>query len=323
MFDRGIVNQSFIVERYSMISPKPGVFISYAHKDGMEFTRRLAFALSLYMDVFWDRRLQAGEYPPQLYKEIEARDFILLVMSPYSLNSVWCLDECDYAVRHGKKVVLARIYDDCHCDLEKELADKYTYGPFNEDFEAGFRRITQMMLGHPVSSWEYASNISDDTELLYMLDHGTIPSLISQNLAHWIISEKLWKSMEKEPALDHFIIQHGTPCTPAGLIRQCNNLLQQFEFMNNAPGFIMAKQAVEIVHDFVNAFAIVHKEDHLATGQAVAKIGRDVYDYLLLRTELANSVDQFLRVQGYYHFDVAEKLRELVFLHANRSRHLY
>ena len=56
-----------------MTAKKPSVFISYAHKDGMEFTRRLAFALSMYMDVFWDRRLQAGPYPPQLLKEIEQR----------------------------------------------------------------------------------------------------------------------------------------------------------------------------------------------------------------------------------------------------------
>ena len=73
-----------------MTSKKPSVFISYAHKDSMEFTHRLAFALSMYMDVFWDRRLQAGPYPLQLMQEIESRDFFVLIMSPYSLNSEWC-----------------------------------------------------------------------------------------------------------------------------------------------------------------------------------------------------------------------------------------
>jgi hypothetical protein len=51
---------------------KKSVFISYAHKDAMDFTRRLAFDLSFFADVFWDRRLQAGKYPPQLKQEIEA-----------------------------------------------------------------------------------------------------------------------------------------------------------------------------------------------------------------------------------------------------------
>ena len=53
------------------MNEQKSVFISYAHKDGLDFTRRLSYALSLYMDVFWDRGLSATDYPKELETQIE------------------------------------------------------------------------------------------------------------------------------------------------------------------------------------------------------------------------------------------------------------
>jgi hypothetical protein len=74
---------------------RKSAFVSYAHRAAWDFTRRLVFSLGMYADVFWDRRLSAGPFPPQLYSEIEARDFFLFVMTPSSLESDWCKKELD------------------------------------------------------------------------------------------------------------------------------------------------------------------------------------------------------------------------------------
>lgn len=83
---------------------KKSVFISYSNHDALDFTRRLAFGLGLYMDVFWDRRLKAGDFIIQLDDEIEKRDFLLFVMSPFSFESKWCRYEFQRA-QELKKVL--------------------------------------------------------------------------------------------------------------------------------------------------------------------------------------------------------------------------
>src|SRR5258708_6526626 len=81
-------------EKYSMADAPKTVFISYAHIDGFDFTRRLAFALDPYAKVFWDRHLETGPFPEQLYGKIEACEYFVLVLSPMSLREDgWCRKE--------------------------------------------------------------------------------------------------------------------------------------------------------------------------------------------------------------------------------------
>ena len=61
--------------------PRKSAFVSYAHHDGLEFMRRLGFALRFYVDIFGDRDLPPGPFPKYLYQEIEKRDFFLFVMA--------------------------------------------------------------------------------------------------------------------------------------------------------------------------------------------------------------------------------------------------
>ena len=239
------------------------------------------------------------------------------------MSSVWCLREGKRAFEHNRQIALAKIYPESNTPLETILTSEYTYGDFTEDFEVGFRRITTMMMGYSVSSWEYASNVSDDNELLQMLGHGQIPSLITRSLLQWIIVEKLWKNIEQYRALDNPLILHGDPCTSEGLVRQCDSLLEQFEYTNDTPGFVVVKEASKILKPFIRKMKRASSEDHLAMGQIASKFGKDIYQYLLLLAEIKGSVSEFQRIEGFYTFDLAEKLRELVFIHANRSRYLY
>src|SRR5258708_7338441 len=122
----------------------------------MDAVRRLAFALSLYMDVYWDRRVQVGDYLQDLYAEIDSRDHFLLVMTPYALASEWCQKELAHAQAQGKSIVLARIYAG-EGTSNAALEAQYTCGDFTADFEVGFRKLTATMLGQPYSSWESLS----------------------------------------------------------------------------------------------------------------------------------------------------------------------
>src|SRR5258706_15973420 len=90
---------------------RPSIFLSYAHRDGFDFTLRLFAALRLHMDVFWDKHLESGKYPPQLFSKIEECQFFLLVMSPWALRrNGWCKREFDHAKKHKTKagIILAK-----------------------------------------------------------------------------------------------------------------------------------------------------------------------------------------------------------------------
>ncbi|MBN8634691.1 MAG: toll/interleukin-1 receptor domain-containing protein [Anaerolineae bacterium] len=177
------------------MSLRPSAFISYSHQDGADFTHRLVFGLSMYMDVFFDIHLQAGDYPKQLFKEIEKRDHFLFVMTPYSIKSKWCRDELEYAEKCGKSITLAMVFDS-ELVQRHELTERYSYGPFHLDYEAGFRRVTELMLGKATSSWEGFINLEKD-EIIEALRQGLVPGIIAKEFVEWLMVEKLWAKLEK------------------------------------------------------------------------------------------------------------------------------
>jgi hypothetical protein len=302
------------------------VFISYAHKDGLEFVRRLAFALGMYMDVFWDRRLRTGTFDTQLYSKIEACDYFLLVMTPSSLREDgWCRRELEHAEKHNiGGIVLAKLYDECGFpDFEQNLNSKYTYGDFGTDFDAGFRRITQMMLGSPLSSWEYLSMV-DDSELIINLGQGRLPAVISKSVAEWVIIEKVWRMVEGYNAsLNSGIISIGQPRTPKGVIQQSELLLEQFEQINNVIGFQLSEQVKNLATIYFSEISPLTDDAHSKIGKSEHKLIQDAYELILERHERDNSVRAFSGTQAYFNFDVAEKIREEIHIHSRRSRFLY
>lgn len=304
---------------------KPSAFISYAHKDAMEFTRRFAFALSMYMEVYWDRRLQTGEFAPQLFAEIDACDFFVLVLSPYSLREDgWCRKELEHAQQQkSDRIVLARLYRDSGFpEFEQELGSLYTWGDFTEDFEAGFRRITGMVLGRPYSSWEALSQ-ANDKQLLDYLKSGYLPGLIAKEIVEWIIVERLWPSAEQYADKNELVFK-GSPRTLTGSLRQSNLLIKQFAQFRDALGAHLARQVIEIVEPLVRELASTSDDDHAKAGETAFYIIDKVRSILSRNGVAARDFHSAVYTQkGYYNFDVTEKLRELISLHARRSRYLY
>lgn len=302
-------------------STKPRVFISYAHKDGMEFTRRFAYALGFYADVFWDIHLQSGEYPLQLEKEIESRNYFVLVMSPYSLASEWCRRELQLAqTYHNNGIALARIYN---TSPDTELAKQYTYGDFSTDFEVGFRRITQLVTGHPYSSWEIMSQ-AQDAQIFQALQHGHLPTLIAKELAEWLNVGQLWPQVEEYAASKTLSIFRGIPRTPQGVLRQCSILTKQFSENRDNLGVHLVKQAREVADIFVKELASLPDNNHLEAGEISFSIMTDVKEVLNKNAVAFRNVYETALIQyGYFDFDAAEKIRELINLHARRSRYLY
>ena len=293
---------------------KPSVFISYAHKDSMEFTRRLVFSLGMYMDVFWDRRLQSGPYPSQLFSEIEKRDFFLFVQSPYA-------EDCK-----GDKIVLARLFSDCHSPLQKELESKYTFGAFDLEFEQGFRRITQMMLGQPLSSWEIMYYENDDSRLLSYVAQGYVPGVIVKEFVEWVIVTKLWGLLEdylQEVEEKGHRLLYGKPRTVGGIGRELQPILTQFAEYSDSIGCTMISEIQPIVDAYLQQIETVNDNEHVILGRVGGEI---LFDIEKLLEEWAMSkinAFQTLTVQTKHKFDTADKLRELIKWYARRSRNLY
>lgn len=301
----------------------PSVFISYAHKDGMEFTQRLSFALSMYMDMFWDRRLQAGDFPSQLYDEINQRDYFLLVMTPYSKVSEWCRAELLHAEKSNKKIALARVYDDADT-ATWDITNKYTYGDFTQDFDVGFRRITSMIIGEPKSSWEYLSQENYET----LIDHlkcGYVPTIIVKEFAEWMIVEKTYPSLnmffKNSPNINMLYV---TPWNVRDVIQKCEWLKWYYSQMENnhtAIGAVIETQ--KIAERYIKELASLPDHEHKKAGEIAYSLHVLCKKYLSDQGMLSNDLNNASVVQNYFTYDVAEKLRSLITLYSRRSRYLY
>jgi hypothetical protein len=288
--------------------------------DGLDFTRQLAFDLEFYMDVFWDKRLKAGDYPKQLEQEIEQRDYLLLVMTPYSINSDWCKRELAHAEAHGKDIVLARIFTG-DGTTDPVLVKKYTYGDFTEDFEVGFRSITAQTLGNPYSSWEVFYNLPDG-QLLETLKNGYLPSLIAKELVEWAIVERLWIAPSNQADKTQLIFR-ASPRTPYGILRMSSVLVEYFGRERDALGAHLTKNVLDLVKPALEELSQLEEHEHTKIGQLSHQIIQDIKQILNKNAVGFRDAREAWIVLHYFDFDVAEKIRELINLHARRSRYLY
>ena len=301
--------------------PNPSVFISYAHKDGMDFTRRLAYALNFYADTFFDIHLQSGEYPPQLYHEIEQRSHFVFVMTPYSLASEWCRRELARAQEKRRDgIVLVKVFPDCG---DAELEGRYTYGDFVDDFEKGFRHVTEMILGSAYSSWEAYAGVGDN-QLIAVLQRGLLPGVIAKEIAEWIIVEQLWPPVEKYAANGQIHIFRGFPRTPFGILRQCEVMREQFATYLDALGIHYVDQAKDVAELYARQLYPVSDTESIRLGSIAFQVYSSVKS--ILRDNAVATINavglDFVKGWGF-DFGVAEKLRELINMHARRSRYLY
>ncbi len=300
---------------------KEGIFISYSHEDAKDFVRWLAFALSFHIDVYWDRKLKSGQFSPQLYAEIEKREFFLLVMSSNSLrNDGWCMKELAHAQKHNDNgIILARIHTGPEF-INDALTAKYTYADFTDDFETGFRRLTEMMFGKELFSWEYIASISNDKIVLECLGKGYVPGQVAKELSKWVVVERVWRCvMErlKERYGDRLII--GSPRTPEGVCRQCKLIMSQLQRDAGSNWFVQNMR--EIAYEYVQSIQAMDDSEHKSIGQKTADIIERSRKLLKSDVDSRRTAYPMASLSVNYDFDVADKLRELIRVHARRSRY--
>jgi hypothetical protein len=276
----------------------------------------------MYADVFWDRRLSAGPFPPQLYSEIEARDFFLFVMTPSSLESDWCKKELDYAMQCKQvKVIPVRIFPECVHEGLKQ--GEYNYADFSEDFDQGFRALTQMMLEQPVSSWELLG-YQKDSDVIACIERGLLPGLISKTLAEWVIVEEVWGGLEEFiDTRQKTSIFQVRPRTAIGVLRCCQSQEEQFIDNRDAGGQSVVQNAEKIAEIYSNGIFPFKDNEHLEIGLRTAEIIQKAKSFLEMLATRERNAFRLTYIRDYFDFDVAEKARELIDSYARRSRYLY
>ena len=83
------------------------VFISYSRNDG-DFARKLNNELQLYGKTTWfdqESIVEGVDFSEEIRKGIEISENFLFMISPSSINSIYCTDEVNYAVTLGKRII--------------------------------------------------------------------------------------------------------------------------------------------------------------------------------------------------------------------------
>lgn len=304
-------------------SNRKRVFISYAHKDGLEFVRRLSFALEMYMEVFWDRRLRAGKFDEKLNDEIEKSDYLIIVMTPSALREDgWCLKEIVHAQKHNKPLVPIKLHNDCGFPFIERCLETNTYGDFRNNFDEGFRRITAVMLEQPYSAWEYLANASDK-DLLKYLQIGYLPALIAKEIGEWVLVNKVWQLLEEDIENGEALLYFVKPRTLRGICRHCQDLYPQIAQARDSGLMQLVKKIEEFVVKYGKPLLDISDSEHSEVGKISYSLIEDS-KHLCMNNAVGKREAKSARLtQSYFEFEVAEKLRELINIHARRSRYLY
>lgn len=300
---------------------KPRVFISYAHMDARKFTERLAFDLERLMDVFWDIKLQAGEFPEYLKQEIMSREFFVAVMTPYSESEdSWCRRELRIAEENNRHIALVRIYEKHHDIL---LEEKYTYADFTKDYDQGFRRLTGMILGEPVSSWEYLGSERNVQTIFDSFAKGIIPGVVAKQVGEWVIVDMLWREVKKNLVNQYGdIIFIGEPRTPEGILEEIPSLLRQLPDTDSMRMTLVFK-ARDIIQPYAEKNERIRESDHFRASRNTIELIHGVRFLFNQLFAYGISLWEAEGIKTRYHSNVAEKTREFLRLHSRLSRYLY
>lgn len=299
------------------MTKRASVFINYAQPDGVDFVRRLAFALGMYMDVYWDRRLQTGGFPDDLRQQIDAHDHFLWVLTPYALASDWNRSAFTHAQAQGKPILLAQVYTG-----DATLEGHYTTADFTTDFEAGFRTLATTMTGQPYSSWESLAGAPVNVLLNY-LKAGAIPAVIAKQIGEWVLVEKLWDVLTSEFAPKKIKVYYSKPQTANGVLTQGKLLIEQLEKVKDKRHGDLVKQVLPLVETCVAQLLPLGDDQHIAAGQMAHDIISRVKALIEAKQSSDRDFEKLHITKTFFDFDVAERMRVLINDHARRSRPLY
>ena len=124
------------------------IFISYSRKD-MKFARRLAGDLEKAgFDVWWDiSDLKGGDdWVRFIPAAIEASQYVLVLLSPDSIQSEWVEKEYSYALRVRKKIIPAMIKQ---CAVPFSLHTINYVDFVNVDYATGVNKLLDAVGGTP------------------------------------------------------------------------------------------------------------------------------------------------------------------------------
>ena len=88
-------------------APSLDVFISYSQVDS-DFARQLNDSLQTQGKLTWfdQESIASGtDFQQEIYRGIESSDVFLFILSPQSVNSLYCSDEVEYAVGLNKRII--------------------------------------------------------------------------------------------------------------------------------------------------------------------------------------------------------------------------
>lgn len=121
------------------------VFISYSTED-QSFVKRLARDLAKSGKIiWWDRKIQVGSsIVKEINSHIRVADYILLVLSPYSVESPWVELELSAGLMQefqvGRSIVLPVLI--ANCKIPPLIADR-RYADFRISYKNGLAELLQ------------------------------------------------------------------------------------------------------------------------------------------------------------------------------------
>lgn len=133
--------------------PRHTAFISYAHRDA-PFVARLAEDLVANgVGVWLDRwEIKVGDsISDRIQQGIQDSDYLVIVLSPNSVNSSWVREELNAArikqLESRQVVVLPVLYQDC--EIPPLLKDKYYADCRREHYEQGLQELLSVLAPQP------------------------------------------------------------------------------------------------------------------------------------------------------------------------------
>jgi len=305
---------------------KPSVFISYAHQDGTNIARRVVRTLEPYCsEVFWDRKLRAGDWQHQLADRIQLYDFFLVVMSPAQAQSEVCQWELQLAQERFEQsgtgsfgiVPIKR-----SAEHNGEELEKLQYADFSDDFERGFGDLTQIMFGVRQSSWEHLAS-QPPQKLLAGIQLGLVPASIVFECCERLIVEKVWNFLcgyllEMRPPL---IV--GSPELPKEVLAQVEKLIPQAAKRLDGILIYKLRKAKELLEAHIESRTQVGEQDHEAAGQCANNLIADVRRFLTLDATAKLDAWGIANINSNYESDVAGIFRQSIRTHARAMRLMY
>jgi WD40 repeat protein len=125
------------------------VFISYSRIDS-DFARKLNDALQMQGKATWfdqESIASGSDFQQEIYRGIENSDNFLFVISPSSVNSPYCADEVEHAMRLNKRIVTVLHRAVAPASLHSGLASVQwiDFNQHNGDFYANFSELVRTL----------------------------------------------------------------------------------------------------------------------------------------------------------------------------------